>query len=189
MAGVLYCEPGHPFPKLKQNRLTGDGTISRNPYLNCGYPWNPESPLYPICFYQSEGIDKNTHDTIFLINPKEVSMIFRGLTVILFRFFKIAGIPFFAYAQESSKELETFTVEEIVISATRTETPYREIANSVTVIGADDIENSQQPLLLDLLRSVPDFRCRTGRRTGRTNIGIYARSEIPKPYALYLSMV
>ncbi len=97
-------------------------------------------------------------------------MIFRGLTVILSAF-QIAGIPFFAYAQESSKELETFTVEEIVISATRTETPYREIANSVTVIGADDIENSQQPLLLDLLRSVPTLDVvQVGGPGGQTSV-------------------
>ena len=45
--------------------------------------------------------------------------------------------------------------EAIVVSATRTEAPAGQVAASVTVFDAADIERKQQPLLADLLREAP----------------------------------
>jgi vitamin B12 transporter len=47
------------------------------------------------------------------------------------------------------------TLEPVIVTATKLETPAREIASSVTVITEEEIEQKQQPLVLDLLRSVP----------------------------------
>jgi vitamin B12 transporter len=45
--------------------------------------------------------------------------------------------------------------EAVVVTATRTEAPLAQLATSVTVFNADDIARRQNPLLLDLLRTVP----------------------------------
>jgi outer membrane cobalamin receptor len=45
--------------------------------------------------------------------------------------------------------------ENIVVSATRTEAPSGQVASSMTVFDAADIERKQQPLLADLLRDAP----------------------------------
>lgn len=47
------------------------------------------------------------------------------------------------------------TLEPVVVTATKLETPLREVASSVTVISAADIENKQPNTVLDVLRSVP----------------------------------
>ena len=45
--------------------------------------------------------------------------------------------------------------EAVVVTATRTETPASQLASSVTVFNADDINRRQNPLLLDMLRTAP----------------------------------
>lgn len=47
--------------------------------------------------------------------------------------------------------------DEIVVTANRLETSAREVGSSITVITAKEIEQRQQPLLLDVLRSVPSL--------------------------------
>lgn len=47
------------------------------------------------------------------------------------------------------------TLEPVVVTATKLETPLREVASSVTVISAEEIENKQPNTVLDVLRSVP----------------------------------
>jgi len=47
------------------------------------------------------------------------------------------------------------TLDPVVVTATRTATPLSEIASSVTVISAGEIEEKQQATVLDVLRSVP----------------------------------
>src|ERR1043165_4385635 len=60
--------------------------------------------------------------------------------------------------------------EKIVISATRIPTPVAEIASSVTVITAADIEARQQRSLPDILRSVPGVNIvQTGGAGGQTD--------------------
>ncbi|MDQ7817425.1 MAG: TonB-dependent receptor [Melioribacteraceae bacterium] len=47
------------------------------------------------------------------------------------------------------------TLQEVVISATRTETPYYTLASSVSIISADDIAKKQYYSVVDLLREIP----------------------------------
>src|SRR5471032_1015819 len=61
--------------------------------------------------------------------------------------------------------------EDIVVSATRIPTPVAEVASSVTVITAADIEARQERSLPDVLRSVPGlFITQTGGVGGQTSL-------------------
>jgi len=60
------------------------------------------------------------------------------------------SIPISLYGQE--KEV---TLEEVVVTATRVETPIEEIASSITVISSKDIERRQKSTVLEILRDVP----------------------------------
>ena len=63
--------------------------------------------------------------------------------------------------------------EQTVVSATRIPTPIAEIASSVTVITAADIEARQQRSLPDVLRSVPGVNIvQTGGAGGQTSLFI-----------------
>lgn len=55
----------------------------------------------------------------------------------------------------AAKAQETITMEPVVVTATRTETPLSQIASSITVISAEEIEKKQQFMVLDVLRSIP----------------------------------
>lgn len=59
-------------------------------------------------------------------------------------------IPFSLSAQE--KEV---TLQPIVVTATRVETPIEEIASSVTVISSEEIRRKQRPTVLEVLRGTP----------------------------------
>jgi vitamin B12 transporter len=70
-----------------------------------------------------------------------------------------------AFAQSSD--------EDVVVSATRIPTPIAEVASSVTVITAADIEARQQRSLPDVLRSVPGVNIvQTGGAGGQTSLFI-----------------
>lgn len=61
--------------------------------------------------------------------------------------------------------------ESIVVSATRDETPASQVAASVTVFGADDIESRGAPLVVDLLRAAPGVTVvRTGGLGGQASL-------------------
>src|SRR6185369_10944726 len=63
------------------------------------------------------------------------------------------------------------TDENVVVSATRIPTSVAEIASSVTVITAADIEARQQRSLPDILRSVPGVNIvQTGGAGGQTSL-------------------
>ncbi|KPK87404.1 hypothetical protein AMJ80_12165 [bacterium SM23_31] len=70
--------------------------------------------------------------------------------------------------KEKEPEEKSYISEEIVITATRTETPYKEIASSITVITKEEIENKQQNLLLDFLRAVPSLDVAQSGGPGKT---------------------
>ncbi|HOP40633.1 MAG TPA: TonB-dependent receptor [Geobacteraceae bacterium] len=55
-----------------------------------------------------------------------------------------------AFGQE-----DTTRLEDLVVTATRSEMPLAEVGSSLTVITADDIERQQKRLVLDALREVP----------------------------------
>jgi vitamin B12 transporter len=58
-------------------------------------------------------------------------------------------------AKTSQSEDEEYRVEEIVVSATRIDTPSKEVGNSITVITQQQIEEQQQKTVLEVFRSVP----------------------------------
>jgi len=70
-----------------------------------------------------------------------------------------------------SLQAEVVRLDPVVVTATRTGTPLSQIASSVTVITTEEIEAKQQPLIVDLLRSVPGvYVSRTGGPGGATSI-------------------
>lgn len=63
------------------------------------------------------------------------------------------------------------TLDPIVVTATRTATPLSQIASSVTVITAEEIEEKQQHHVLEVLRSVPGLGLvQSGPSGGQTSI-------------------
>ena len=65
-------------------------------------------------------------------------------------FMLLISIPLSLSAQE--KEV---TLEKVVVTATRVETPIEEIASSITVITSQEIERKQKSTVLEVLRGVP----------------------------------
>ncbi len=61
--------------------------------------------------------------------------------------------------------------ESVVVSATRDETPASQVAASMTIFGADDIERRGSPLVVDLLRAAPGVTVvRTGGLGGQASL-------------------
>jgi vitamin B12 transporter len=75
--------------------------------------------------------------------------------------------------------LDSFQLDEIVVTATRSDAARNQVGSSVTVISRDEIERSQKSFVLDLLRSVPAVDVtRSGGPGGQTYVGIRgAKSE------------
>lgn len=71
-------------------------------------------------------------------------------TFYLFVYF--LAIPFLLYAQNDT--IKT-TLDEVVISANKTETPYYSLASSVSIINSTDITKTQAHSVFDLLRYIP----------------------------------
>ena len=85
--------------------------------------------------------------------------------------------PFFyssvALIAFAAPALAQSTGENVIVSATRVPTPAAEIASSVTVITAGEIEARQQRSLPDVLRSVPGLNIvQTGGAGGQTSLFI-----------------
>ncbi|MGD9090773.1 MAG: TonB-dependent receptor plug domain-containing protein, partial [Desulfobacterales bacterium] len=72
---------------------------------------------------------------------------------------------------ESEKEASVPIMDETVVTATRTETPVRELGVSTTVVTEAEIEERQAVDAQDVLRTVPGFNIsRTGGRGGTTSL-------------------
>jgi vitamin B12 transporter len=86
----------------------------------------------------------------------------------------LSAAPFTSRAQEAlSIALQNSEVEseEIVVSATRIETPINEIGSSVTLIPGEAIERKQERTLPDVLRTVPGLNVvQTGGPGGKTSL-------------------
>jgi vitamin B12 transporter len=86
----------------------------------------------------------------------------------------LLAAPFFCRAQDAtSSALPKPEAEsaEIVVSATRIETPVNEIGSSVTVITDKEIERDQKRTLPDVLRTVPGLNIvQTGGPGGKTSV-------------------
>lgn len=67
-------------------------------------------------------------------------------------FFALLFLPFLLTAQTDT--LKT-TLNEVVVTATKTETPYYTLASSVSILSSKDILNKQYSTVVDLLREMP----------------------------------
>jgi vitamin B12 transporter len=70
------------------------------------------------------------------------------LLIALFTY--LISIPVLLSAQEKEA-----TLEKVVVTATRVETPIEEIASSVTVISSEEMRKKQKPTVLEVLRATP----------------------------------
>ena len=85
-------------------------------------------------------------------------------------FWVIGSNPAFA---DSEEEDSVPIMDETLVTATRTETPVRELGVSTTVITEKEIEERQAVDVLDVLKDVSGFNIvRTGGRGGRTDLYI-----------------
>src|SRR3977135_2873641 len=86
----------------------------------------------------------------------------------------IFAAPFVCRAQDATSSAlpkSLAETEEIVVSATRIETPVNEIGSSVTVITDKEIERDQKRALPDILRTVPGLNIvQTGGPGGKTSV-------------------
>ena len=81
------------------------------------------------------------------------------------------GMLMLAMASEAAPDSEEESSEAVVVTATRTPTPESQVASSITVITAADIEARQQQTLPDVLRDVPGLNLvRTGGPGGQTSV-------------------
>jgi len=77
-----------------------------------------------------------------------------------------------AFSETDLKDEKSISPK-VVVTATRVETPTDQVASSVTVITAEDIERSQQIQLLEVLRAVPALDVvRSGGPGGNTTVFI-----------------
>src|SRR4030043_196166 len=84
----------------------------------------------------------------------------------IFSLIFIGLFPFCLLAQE--KEV---TLEEVVVTATRVETPIEEIASSITIISSKEIERKQKTTVLEALRNIPGLDVvQTGGAGSQTSI-------------------
>jgi vitamin B12 transporter len=90
--------------------------------------------------------------------------------IVLFVFLFAVVVSHAAIA-ESEKEDSVPVMDETVVTATRTETPVRELGVSTTVITEAEIKERQAVDAQDVLRTVPGFNIsRTGGRGGTTSL-------------------
>lgn len=59
------------------------------------------------------------------------------------------------FAEEAERERGVTELGEIVVTATRLETPIKEVASSITIISSEDIENQRRITVLEVLKQVP----------------------------------
>ncbi|MFQ5964517.1 MAG: TonB-dependent receptor domain-containing protein [Candidatus Scalinduaceae bacterium] len=79
--------------------------------------------------------------------------------------------------ENNSSELVEEDIEEIIVTATRTETPISQLADSVTIISREQIEQQKATTIFEALRSVPGLNLRKSGSIGRlTNVTIRGSS-------------
>ena len=88
-----------------------------------------------------------------------------------FTFFIVSFILFIFGPFPLFGEEKEVTLEEVVVTATRVETPIEEIASSITVISSKEIESRQKTTVLEALRDIPGLDVvQTGGLGGYTSI-------------------
>jgi len=107
----------------------------------------------------------------------------------IFLFLSIIFIPAISYSESSDGQKEESNksgkqdeaqvteveedIEEIIVTATRTETPVSQLADSVTIISREQIEQQKATTIFEALRSVPGLNLLKSGSIGRqTNVTI-----------------
>jgi len=86
----------------------------------------------------------------------------------------IAGAIACAFTPAFAEDIQTFDMGEIVVIATRTPTPVRELLNDISVITQEDIRRAGQATLPELLGTLPGVEFSSNGGAG-TNSSIYIR--------------
>jgi vitamin B12 transporter len=73
-----------------------------------------------------------------------------------------------ASSTEQKKEDRQYQIDEMVVTATKVETPAKEVGSSITLITRQDIEAQQKTSVLDILRTVPSLDVIQNGGTGKT---------------------
>lgn len=88
-----------------------------------------------------------------------------------FAFLLLAGISLHALAARAQTGPDTIRLDEVVVSATGTPTPAREVASSVTVVTAEQIQREQRRTLPQALAAVPGLNIvQIGGPGGQTSV-------------------
>ena len=78
-----------------------------------------------------------------------------------------------AFAQQAMPPSQSLELPTIVVSSSTIPTPYEQVASSVTVITAEDIQRDQRKTVADALTSVPGLNVvQTGGQGGQTSVFI-----------------
>jgi vitamin B12 transporter len=96
----------------------------------------------------------------------------------------LGGVGGMVSAAQAADEPETTLLDEVIVTATRLPTAREEVAGSVTVITAEEIERKQHRTLPDALRTVPGFSVVRSGGPGATT-SIFARGT-ESNHVLYL---
>ncbi|MCX5806186.1 MAG: TonB-dependent receptor [Proteobacteria bacterium] len=79
----------------------------------------------------------------------------------------------------TAQGLQTYSLDKIVVTATRVETPAEEVASSISIVTSKEIEDKKQPIVLDILRGLPGVDVTQTGGLGRTS-SIYMRGANPE---------
>ena len=100
----------------------------------------------------------------------------KGLSIALLVALGLLLLPEWMFAQHGEPGMQNATrleLGKVVVSATRLETPLREVASSMTVIDEQEIEQRQARTATEVLRSVPALDVvQTGGPGGQTSVSI-----------------
>jgi len=109
-------------------------------------------------------------------------------------FFIVIGLSFLliqlSLAEETKKEKNNvYKLEEVVVTATKTERTSSEVPASVTVVKSDDIDKSAITTLDDIFRYTPDFQVIRGEGMGTVHNFMSIRGMGPKRTLVYVDGV
>lgn len=90
----------------------------------------------------------------------------------------IAGAIACAFTPAIAADVQTFDMGEIVVTATRTPTPVRELLNDISVLTQEDIQQAGQTTLPELLRTLPGVEFISNGGPGTTS-NVYLRGTNP----------
>jgi vitamin B12 transporter len=88
------------------------------------------------------------------------------LTLLCVAFFAISG--FAQDSAEQKKEEHPYQIDEMVVTATKVETPAKEVGSSITLVTRQEIEAQQKTSVLDILRTVPSLDVIQNGGAGKT---------------------